>query len=445
MPKTPSYRGREGYTQAIVTLTDSVTKKRRDYWLGQHGTPESRELYHRLIAEWEAAGRRLPHSPNETVPTQQRESLKLIVLLRDYLRFARRHHDYGEFRSFVAAMRLMKKYFGSTPAEEFGPNKLRTLREAMTRGSTDEVPPRRPWSRKYINQQVLRIRRIFKWAVAHEKVPASVHQALGTVEPLKRGRCAARENPRVGPAPAHLVDAVLPLLCKPIAALVQLQQLTGARAGELVELRVCDIEIDEKDTVWSYRPASHKNAYREHERVIYFGPKAQELLRPFLSGRATSAYLFSPAEADADRRTILRAKRKTPLSCGNRPGTNVEDRPAKKPGDRYSTDSYRRAIEYACDKAFPPPAPLARAAEETVPEWRTRLKKGKLWEELKAWSRSHRFHPHQLRHSAGTSIRREFGLEAAQLALGHASAVVTDAVYAERDKEKVIEIMRKIG
>jgi integrase len=53
--------------------------------------------------------------------------------------------------------------------------------------------------------------------------------------------------------------------------------------------------------------------------------------------------------------------------------------------------------------------------------------------------------PHQLRHNAATNLWREFGLEAAQLALGHSSAHVTDAVYAERDRAKVIEIMRRIG
>jgi integrase len=65
--------------------------------------------------------------------------------------------------------------------------------------------------------------------------------------------------------------------------------------------------------------------------------------------------------------------------------------------------------------------------------------------QLNEWRKAHRFNPHQLRHSAGTQIRRDFGLEAAQLALGHASANVTDAVYAERDHGKVIEVMRSIG
>ncbi len=56
----PSYRQRKGYNQAIVTLTDRVTRYRKDYWLGPYGSPESRELYHRVLAHWEANGQRLP-------------------------------------------------------------------------------------------------------------------------------------------------------------------------------------------------------------------------------------------------------------------------------------------------------------------------------------------------------------------------------------------------
>ena len=58
--RVPTYRQRAGYAHALVTLTDSATGKRRDYWLGPHGSPESREAYHRVLAEWEANGRRFP-------------------------------------------------------------------------------------------------------------------------------------------------------------------------------------------------------------------------------------------------------------------------------------------------------------------------------------------------------------------------------------------------
>jgi integrase len=52
--------------------------------------------------------------------------------------------------------------------------------------------------------------------------------------------------------------------------------------------------------------------------------------------------------------------------------------------------------------------------------------------------------PGQLRHSAGTEIRKRFGLEAAQVVLGHSKADVTQ-VYAERDLAKAEDIMRQVG
>ncbi|MBU0616629.1 MAG: hypothetical protein KKI02_02825, partial [Planctomycetes bacterium] len=55
-----------------------------------------------------------------------------------------------------------------------------------------------------------------------------------------------------------------------------------------------------------------------------------------------------------------------------------------------------------------------------------------LIDELRTWRRAYRWHPHQWHHNAATSLRGEFGLEAAQLTLGHGSAQTTDAVYAER-------------
>ena len=64
--------------------------------------------------------------------------------------------------------------------------------------------------------------------------------------------------------------------------------------------------------------------------------------------------------------------------------------------------------------------------------------------ELKKWQSEHRWSPNQLRHTAATEIRREFGLEGAQVALGHASADVTQ-IYAERDHELARQVAAKLG
>jgi hypothetical protein len=54
-------------------------------------------------------------------------------------------------------------------------------------------------SRKYVNDNVARIKRRFKWGAAQEFVPVAVHQALATVGGLVKGKSAARETAPVGP------------------------------------------------------------------------------------------------------------------------------------------------------------------------------------------------------------------------------------------------------
>ena len=52
--------------------------------------------------------------------------------------------------------------------------------------------------------------------------------------------------------------------------------------------------------------------------------------------------------------------------------------------------------------------------------------------------------PRQLRHTRATLIRQSYGLEAAKAVLGHADTKITE-IYAERDLELAMQIMREIG
>jgi len=108
-----------------------------------------------------------------------------------------------------------------------------------------------------------------------------------------------------------------------------------------------------------------------------------------------------------------------------------------------TTCSYRRAIARACDQAFSPSEPLAKLGNETKVQWRIRLTIEQK-AELKTWQKSHRWHPHQLRHNAATELRKEFGLEAARIILGHRSAAITE-VYAEKDEQQAIEAINRVG
>jgi integrase len=166
------------------------------------------------------------------------------------------------------------------------------------------------------------------------------------------------------------------------------------RPNEVCQVRPCD--VDRSGKVWTYAPAEHKTEHHGKGRVILIGPRGQDILRPYLL-RPHGEYCFRPS-----RGTLNPTK----------------DR-------RYRVDSYGQAIQRACDRAHPAP-------------------KGMEGEQLKAWRTEHRWSPNRLRHTFATEARAAYGLEAAQVLLGHSSADITQ-VYAERDLSKGLEVAAKIG
>jgi len=91
----------------------------------------------------------------------------------------------------------------------------------------------------------------------------------------------------------------------------------------------------------------------------------------------------------------------------------------------YDTAAYLLAIHRACDKAFPPEGELSPI-------------------ELKKWRSERRWSPNRLRHTAATELRKRYGLEAAQVVLGHSMADVTQ-IYAERDMTKAAAVILEAG
>lgn len=271
-----------------------------------------------------------------------------------------------------------------------------------------------------------RLKHVFKWATAQELVPPSVHHGLRAVRGLEEGRSDARETEPVQSVAVEHVRAVLPHVSSVVAAMIESQLLTGMRPGEVCAMRVCD--IDTSDDLWVYRPPHHKTRHRGHTREVFLGPRAQQILRPFLSTEL-QAHVFRPSAAVAERRMRDHAQRKTPLSCGNRPGSNLKRNPQRTPGDCYDVDAYRRAVQRGCERAFPPPRELLARHRSA---------------DLRSWRRAHRWHPHQLRHTAATVLRRQYGVEAAQVILGHRTLTAAQ-VYAERDAAKARAVVSEVG
>jgi integrase len=224
-------------------------------------------------------------------------------------------------RNYESALKVIRKAYGRTPAEEFRPLKLKAVREKMIE---------KGWCRKHVNGQVGRVKRMFKWAVENELLSADRHHALQAVEGLKRGRTGAHDSEPVKPVPDEHVTATLPFVSPQVAAMIRVQLLTGMRPGEVCIMRTCD--LNRTDDIWVYRPSRHKNEHHAHERLIFIGPKAQEILGRFLRDEEPESFLFSAAEAEEEWRRLKHAARKTPIKQGNYPGSHTKRRPRIKPG-----------------------------------------------------------------------------------------------------------------
>jgi integrase len=390
--KLPKYRLHKASGQALVQING------QRIYLGVYGSETSRQEYRRLIAEW-LASNVTPAGRSSADKTQPCRSINELLLA--FWGFAERYYvkdgqPTSELSSMREALRPLKELYGLTPIRDFGPLALKTVRQKMIEGGL---------CRTHINHQVYRIRRLFRWGVENEIVPLATYQSLQTVAGLRFGKTEARESTPVKPVAHEHVEAVIPHLNRQVAAMVRLQRLTGMRSSEVVRLRPCD--IDASGHVWTYTPEEHKTMYRGHQRTVYFGPLAQAIIRPWLV-RDSRAYCFSPKEAEVERNAKRRANRRTPMTP-SQATRRSQKRPRRAKRDRYDRDSYRRAIVYAITKA-------------NVPHW----------------------HPHQLRHACGTDVRRQFGLDTAQIILGHKTASITE-VYAEVDRTRALEVMAKIG
>jgi integrase len=405
----------------------------RDFYCGKWGTQACKAAYDRLIAEWLHNGRR---PPQQTASTPIKTSSQKVAtqihphLITMRLDPAARHggDEYLEktstptlglricqvalmymescevyyrdkdgrrtstFDNSKQAVTALEPY-DDLPATSFGPKKLQEMRALL-------VQQGRP--RKTCNTIVKSVKRLFRWAESQELVSPGTLHALNTVEPLKRGRTTAAERPPVKPVAEEVIEATIKHAPRVVADMVRVHRLVGGRSTEICLMRPCDLDCS--GTVWEYRPSRHKTDYLEgdEEKVIAIGPKAQAVLKPYLD-RSPEEYLFSPRESEEERHRQMRLRRKSKVqpSQQNRRTKN----PKRFPRDRYDRDSYRRAVQRAAELA-----------------------------KVEKWT------PHQLRHTNATEVRKRYGIEAAQVILGHKDPKVTQ-IYAERN----LELARKVA
>lgn len=247
---------------------------------------------------------------------------------------------------------------------------------------------------------------MIRWSSENEYCDASVCQACRTMTGLRRGRCDARETVPVGPAPMFDVEAVELFVSRQIWSMIQLQIFTGMRPGEVCIIRACDIDVS--GAVWEYKPQTHKTAHHNRQRLIFIGPRAQGILRPYLAITKDDEYLFRPDSAEEIRHDLRKVSRTSAMTPSQEKRKRKES-PKRTPGERYQRTSYTRAIARACKLA-----------------------------KVTAWS------PNQLRHNAATELRKIHGLDGTRTVLGHSTTDMTET-YAEIDFDLARRIMLVSG
>lgn len=315
----------------------------------------------------------------------------LTDLIAQYRAWLPTYHKDGRRAVIEGVLDNLDRAYGAVPIKDFGPKKLAEFRETMVEAGL---------KRKTCNDRTQIVKAMFRWGIEREIVEWPVYNAIKELKGLAKGRTQAGEyEERLGVSRDHIQKAMAEMP-RTLQMLVLVQYLTGARPGELLNLTPAD--IDRTEDIWVVRIKEHKNAWREGDPVRYvcLGERAKKHLAERVLSCRPDEPLFSPRRAMQERNAERETHRHQPVG---------QARTDRRVGDTYTTDSYRRAVKYACEAAG-------------IPVWT----------------------PHQLRHQAASEIEKAFGAQAARAALGHAS-LDTTSIYLHQDLETMKQIAAKRG
>jgi integrase len=380
----PKYALHKATGQARVRING------KSVYLGPYGSEESHRRYDEIVTDYMKGTLNVSY-----------HKLTIAQLCVSYVKHAKAYYvKNGRITSEVSniqtALRPLVKLHGKCLVPEFGPTKLKQVRDLMVQNGI---------VRKSVNRGIGRIKRMFRWGVENEMVSAHILAAINSVPGLRYGRSAAVEAEPIKPVPVGEIEAIKDRVNRFVWGMIQLQLATGMRPGEVRLMRMRDIDMSGE--VWEYHPQEHKTEHHGRQRLIFIGPKGQDIVRQFLVADP-ERYLFSPKAAEDERSEERRAKRKTPMTPSQAARAEKANR-MRKPGKSYTVTSYGRAIRNACESAG-------------VPVWT----------------------PNRLRHNAATELRKKYDIETVRTILGHATGFTTE-VYAELDFAKARSVIGRVG
>lgn len=279
--------------------------KDRIHYLGPWRSKDADTAYRRFQLEWAAGGVADPVGADDgLVLTVGRLIVRYLAHVDAY--YQKDGRPTPERAAQRAALKVLNRHYGDTPAVEFKPAHLRACQRAMIDADLSRIT---------INGYVAKIRMCFAWGVGQELLDVDVHRRLEYVETLRPGRTEARDTESVLSVPADVIERTIPHL-HPLAdrravleAMVRFQLVTGLRPGELCKMTVG--AIDRSNQEWCYLIGSHKNLHRGARRKsakVWLGPRARAILTPFLANPDPSGrvWVFAPKGGGAKTTAVSR-------------------------------------------------------------------------------------------------------------------------------------------
>lgn len=241
-----------------------------------------RAEYDRVVGAWLSERGRLP-VPVGPEPT-------VAELWEGYRAYSQARYTRGrrsEVKQVHDACAVAAALHGGLKAAQFGPKALAGVREEFCK---------KGWTRQYVNAQVSRVRRMFRWAVREELLPVEAWLRLKTLEGLVRGeRPGLPEGRKVTDVPDAVVEATVKGVGPYLRALVMAHRLIGCRAEEACGMTAAELErlpdpLSPTGETWRFTPRDSKNG-----ESYWVGPKAQAVILPYLRPDQPGRPLFLSA------------------------------------------------------------------------------------------------------------------------------------------------------
>lgn len=295
------------------------------------------------------------------------------------------------FDRYEYALQLFSGMYENVQANKIQKKQILAFRNKMA--DTPNInKPERPKTRRYVNNQLLCVRELFRWGGRQGLITDTTLERVLSVPVIRKGDTGLAESRTVTSVSLETVETTIRYMHPFVADMVRVHYLSGMRSGELCSIRPCD--ISEEGNLLKYTPSSHKTDYLGKGRVIYLGPRVRTIIQKYLDAcQSQEEFLWSP------RKTMMAMRKKSKNSHPDR----------WRASNRYWTPVYYGHVFRAIRRA-----------------------------NVEAW------HPHQLRHLFATLAAKEFGCDSIMESLGHTSIKMTQ-IYIDRGYDKAKLIAEKLG